>query len=99
MYKNGKTFGNRDFVLHYIKNRKSANRLGVVVSKKVSKRAVKRNKIRRRIKNYLSQYDVNLKQGYDLIISAKPACLEKDYQEITKSIDHLFYKKGLLKKK
>ena len=97
VYKNGKVFGNRDFVLHYKENGKSTNRLGVVVSKKVSKKAVDRNKIRRQVKEYLSTLDEELKQGYDLIVSAKPNCLDREYKDKVRSIRHLFLKKGLLK--
>lgn len=98
VYKNGKVFGNRNFTLHYIKNGMDTNRLGVVVSKKVSKRAVHRNKIRRQVKNYMRQYNGELKNGYDMIISAKSSCLDEDYKVLTKSLNHLFYKQDLLKK-
>ncbi len=97
VYKNGKVFGNRDFVLHYKENGKSTNRLGVVVSKKVSKKAVDRNKIRRQIKGYLSTLDGELKQGYDFIVSAKPNSLDREYKDKIKSLKHLFLKKRLLK--
>ncbi len=95
VYKNGKMFGNRDFTLRYIKNEKSTNRLGVVVSKKVSKKAVKRNKLRRQIKEYLSTINVKLAQGYDYLITVKPNSLGQSYQDLVKSLDHLFKKKGL----
>lgn len=98
MYKNGKVFGNRNFTLYYLNNRKDTNRLGVVVSKKVSKKAVDRNKLRRQVKSYLQQIEDKLKQGYDLIIVVKPSCLNESYQVLTRSLDHLFYKKDLFKK-
>lgn len=96
MYKNGKIFGNRDFVLRYIKNGKNTNRLGIVVSKKVSKKAVVRNRIRRQIKSYLHLNSSKLKQGYDMIITAKPSCAAQEYSVLARSLGHLFYKQGLL---
>ena len=98
MYKNGEFFGNRDFTLRYLKNGNDTNRLGIVVSKKVSKKAVVRNKIRRQIKAYMTENATTLKQGYDMIITAKPICAEESYQVLAKSLGHLFYKKNLLKK-
>ncbi|MGI6108606.1 MAG: ribonuclease P protein component [Eubacteriaceae bacterium] len=96
VYENGKIFGNRNFTLRYVKNRKNANRLGIVVSKKVSNRAVHRNKIRRQVREAYRNSESTVKQGYDLIITAKPSCLGEEYSVLSKSIQHLFYKQGLL---
>ena len=98
MYKNGKIASNQNFTLRFLKNGKNTNRLGVVISKKVSKKAVKRNKLRRQIKAYFAQISNNLKTGYDLLINVKPTCLDLSYQKLTKSINYLLKKKGLIKK-
>ncbi len=34
VYQKGKVFGNRNLVMHYLKNGKDTNRLGIIVSKK-----------------------------------------------------------------
>ncbi len=97
MFKKGKVFGNRNFTLRYIKNRKDANRLGIIVSKKVSKKAVDRNRIRRQIRESYRQMEDAVKPGYDLIITAKNSCLGEKYNVLDKSLKHLFYKENLLK--
>lgn len=98
VYKKGKVFGNRNFTLRYLKNGKNANRLGIIVSKKVSKRAVKRNKLRRQIREAYRKIDTSVKPGYDLIITAKASCLDEAFSVLEKSIHHLFLKEGLITK-
>ncbi|MDO4287632.1 MAG: ribonuclease P protein component [Eubacterium sp.] len=99
LYQKGKVFGNRNLVIYYLKNGKDTNRLGIVVSKKISNRAVVRNKIRRQIKEAYRQNASGFSQGYDLILIAKASCKEAPYQVIEKSLGHLFYKQRLLKEK
>ena len=51
VYKHGKSFSNRYFVVYAFPNEKSCARLGLSISKKVG-RAVARNKLRRWVKEY-----------------------------------------------
>lgn len=97
LYQRGKVFGNRNLVIYYLKNGKDTNRLGIVVSKKISNRAVVRNKIRRQIKEAYRQNESGFLQGYDLILIAKASCKEAEYKVIEKSLQHLFYKQHLLR--
>lgn len=96
VYRRGKLIKNRDFLIRYLKNEKYTNRLGVVISKKVSKKAVYRNKLRRQIKEYFSHKNNELKQGYDILVTAKPTCFGQDYQTIKKSLDYLLKKVDLI---
>lgn len=97
VFNNGKIFGNRNFILYYKKNDCVFNRLGIIVSKKISKKSVVRNKIRRRIKEAYRTNEYTFLQGYDLIIVAKNACVDESYSHMEKSLKHLFYKKNLLR--
>ncbi|MDD2414415.1 MAG: ribonuclease P protein component [Eubacteriaceae bacterium] len=92
VFQHGQKFGNRHFQFYYVKNRKDTNRLGIIVSKKVSKNAVVRNKIRRRIRESFRINGCCFKLGYDLIIIAKKRCVQASYQELNQSLKHLFYK-------
>lgn len=94
-FQKGQRFGNRHFQFYYIKNRKSTNRLGIIVSKKVSKRAVVRNKVRRRIREIYRLYAENVQDGYDFIVIAKVRCATATYAELDRSLKHLFYKTKL----
>ncbi len=69
LHKNGETVRTRIFTIKYIPNtRRRFSRIGVVVSKKIDKRAVKRNLIRRRIYNIIHPIIKDFNQNYDLVI-------------------------------
>ncbi len=78
------------FSLKYKSNSLEFSRWSVVVSKKFSKKAVVRNKIKRRIyealAKHLSMYKV------DGIIYPKPAVLNLDYEKVVFEIDSLVSK-------
>ncbi|MEF9918118.1 MAG: ribonuclease P protein component [Eubacterium sp.] len=99
VYQRGSVFGNRNLVMHYLKNGEDTNRLGIVVSKKVSNRAVVRNKIRRRLKEAYRRNENQFVKGYDLVIIAKASCKDEDYRILEKSLKHLFYKQHLMRQK
>ena len=95
VFKKNQHFGNRHFTFLYMKNQLDHNRLGIMVSKKVSKKAVVRNRIRRQIREaYRLQMD-GFASGVDCIIIAKGSCVNGEYKDLYKSLGHLFYKTGL----
>ncbi|NLA43300.1 ribonuclease P protein component [Candidatus Saccharibacteria bacterium] len=68
VYKNGKTVRCRLFTLRYIDNpRRKLSRFSVVISKKVSKSAVVRNRIRRRIYEIVRTHLPEIKGTYDVV--------------------------------
>lgn len=97
IFKHKKVFGNKHLTLLYRNNGLTYNRCAFIVSKKVSKKAVVRNKIRRRLKNILIIRSDRLVSGYDLVFLAKSKTAEIDYQTLSHSVDHLFYKTDLFK--
>ncbi len=66
-----------------------ALRVAVVVSQKVSKRAVIRNRIRRRIQAGLQTLLPRLKAGWLLVITVKPNALECDYHKFLQELEQL----------
>ncbi len=65
--------------------------LGVTVSKKVSKRAVDRNRIKRQIREFFRHNKIEL-QNADLIITAKPSCIKASDLERDESLLELWSK-------
>lgn len=65
--------------------------LGVTVSKKVSKLAVSRNRIKRQIKEYYRHHQFELSDA-SLVITAKPLCNKASDQERLESLDELWGK-------
>jgi ribonuclease P protein component len=62
------------------------NRFGILISAKISKKAVIRNKIKRQIREIIRLEMDKLKQGNDCVIICLPEIVSKEYGEIEKSI-------------
>lgn len=70
LYKNSQTLRGQLFSLKYVQNpRRQTYRMAVVVSKKVNKSAVVRNRIRRRIYEAVRLLEDQITQPYDLVIT------------------------------
>jgi len=65
--------------------------LGVTVSKKVSKKAVDRNRIKRQIKEFFRLRQNQLSDS-ELVITAKPSCLTATDQQRQESLEELWSK-------
>lgn len=98
VYSRGTTVRGSNLALKYVLNRRrSSYRAAVVVSRKVHKSAVVRNRIRRRIYEILRGYQSDISQPYDIVITvfheqlaAMPA---KDLQD---AVEELMHKAGIL---
>jgi len=90
VYKKGRGLKADSLFLKILENDKNIARIGIVVSKKVSKKAVERNKIKRRIREITRKMD--LKSGFDIIIVTYPNIKEKDFNQIKDEIIYLFKK-------
>lgn len=64
----------------------SQNKYGFVVSNQVSKKAVKRNKIKRRLKAIIRGLDADIKNKLNIIIIALPAAQNADFNELKRDI-------------
>lgn len=73
MYKNGKTIRTPKMSLVFVRNERGFTRVGVVVSKKVEKTAVGRNRIRRRIYEAIrvNMDKVPMKTDYIFVVYSK----------------------------
>lgn len=78
--------------LKVLKNNLNFNRFGFVVSGKVSKKSVERNKIKRRLRETVRLKLPGTGAGYDIVIVAKPEIKDKAYQEIEKIINKILAK-------
>lgn len=98
LYRNGKVIRTSDLTLRYIQNPKRVHsRYTVVVSKKVLKSAVKRNRIRRRIYEIIRKEDIQVQPSFDIAISVFSAdLLETSHEELREKITSLFKKANIL---
>lgn len=65
---------------------KEPSKFGFVISTKISKKAVDRNKIKRIISEEVRLNYKNTKVGYDVVFLAKPAILRKEEEYIRKEV-------------
>lgn len=97
-YKNGQTVRGPLLGLKYALNpRRRTFRVAVVVSKKVSKSAVTRNRIRRRITEVVREQGSAIDRPYDLVFSAFNEQLATiDTQELRRQVLGQLRKAGVL---
>lgn len=90
--RNGKYFVAKNFILKYKKNNAESSRACLIVSAKVSKKATKRNLIKRRLRYALYLIFKKNPAKLDIVLIAKPTILSKKYSEIFKELSDAFYK-------
>jgi len=96
LYYRGKRQHSPILVMHSMPNRLSCNRLGITVSKKLGK-AVKRNKVRRRIYEAFRLYEPVLKVGHDIVIVAKQKALLSEFGQYYNEIGGVLKRANLFK--
>lgn len=99
VYGNGKAVRSQLFTIKYVVNsHRKHPRFSVVVSKKVIKSAVGRNRIRRRLYEYVRTNMDRLDGVYDIVIICTSAELRTlPYAHISEQLEQLFSKAYLYK--
>ncbi len=83
MYRKGSVYRGRLFSVHVLPNPTGIRpRLGLSVSKKVGT-AVKRNAVRRRLKEIFRSSLDSLPATLDFVVSARPAAAEATFEELS----------------
>ncbi len=88
--KEGKKLDSRYFSLYVSVNLLNKTRLGLIVSKKVGN-SVRRNRIKRLLREAFKYIFPSLVCGLDLVIIAKREIIESNFHEITKSLDEILF--------
>ncbi|MCX6739825.1 MAG: ribonuclease P protein component [Candidatus Parcubacteria bacterium] len=96
----GSVFYSPLFLLKCKENNQDHSRFSVVVSNKVSKSAVRRNILKRRIREVVRLIWPQLKPGFDFLIFASPKLIRNDqaasYKEVQESVSRLLQKAKIL---
>ncbi len=98
IFQSKKSAYNKLLGLKLIKNKFTYNRYTVVVGKKVSKRAVDRNKIKRRLRASLKEYNLFIKQGWDIVVIVLPEAKQANFANLNKALKNLLKRTYLIKK-
>lgn len=97
VFKNGKFIAEDFLSCKFVKNNLLVSRLGFLVGKKISKKAVERNKVKRRLRAAVRNFLTKINPGFDIVIMAQPSIKEKTFQEIELTLKKLLLKSKLLK--
>ena len=73
------------------------SRFSAVISKKIAKTAVERNKLRRRIYSGVGSLIAKLKPGFHVLLMAKPPLTKASLPNIALDLESLFVKSSLIK--
>lgn len=94
LYAKGRSAASPHLVIYCRRNGRGHSRLGVTVSTKLGK-AVRRNKVRRRIREIYRLHQAELFPGWDLVVVARVRAAHSGYDALDRSFLSLTSKLGL----
>lgn len=92
IFKKGEAFFSGPLGIKVYNNNLSFSRMGVLVGKKFSKKAVERNKVKRQIATIFQDFWETIKPGIDIIVFLKKDSQELPPQDLRKVILELLKK-------
>ena len=97
MYAKGKSAASSTVVLYSRRNGSPENRLGLTVGTKVGK-AVRRNLVRRRLREIYRLHETELRRGFDMVIVARARSVGATYRELERDFLSACARLSLLEK-
>lgn len=98
VFKEGKGIKENSLTFKWASNNSKVSRFGFIISRKVSKKAVLRNKIKRKLREKVRAELSRLKKGIDGVIIVHPGAAKEKSQETTESLNKIFFRAKLIKK-
>lgn len=97
VYKNGKSYANRFFVMYVLENSLDKNRLGISVSKKVGNSVI-RHHITRLVREAYRLQEEMFNSSLDIVVIARVSAKNVTFDETKKALLHLGNLHHILKK-
>lgn len=94
VFNQGRSYKNHHFVLYALPTEKSYSRVVFCVGKKIGT-AVRRNRIRRRVRSAFSELKVSICPGFDLALIARNTVYEESFMGIVSSLQEILKKAGI----
>ncbi|MBT4349609.1 ribonuclease P protein component [bacterium] len=95
LIRQGQTFFLPEFIIKYQKTKEKPSKIAFVVSTKVDKKAVARNRIKRQMREAIKDLLPDIKDGYSILVIARKKALELDFATITKQFKFALAKIGV----
>jgi ribonuclease P protein component len=96
VFKKGRAYKEDFLFVKIAENGLEDSRFGFVVSKKFSKKALDRNKIKRQLRGLIKLKLPNIKKGLDIIILVIPGLKDQDFSQLSGTIDKIFKKAKII---
>lgn len=97
VFQKGKSVKGNFLLLKKTENELGVSRFGFIVSSKVFKKAVERNKLKRRLRHIVREFLPEIKEGVDGVFVALSSVKGKNFEEIKKEVEKILKKSKLLK--
>lgn len=96
VYRKGKSFANKLFVMYILENNQQKNFLGISVSKKVGNSVV-RHRVKRLVHESYRLHEQMFNSGLNIVVIARNSASYATYQEVWSALLHLSKLHGILK--
>jgi len=97
VFKTGQSFYGKVFGLKAAKNKLAIDRFGILISTKISKKAVIRNRFKRQLREIIREELPKLAGGHDIVLIVLPLILDKKFEELRSYLVYGFEKLNLYK--
>ena len=97
VYRKGKSYANRYFVMYVLKNDTEQNRIGISVSKKVGNSVI-RHHLARLVREAYRLHEDMFNSGLDIVVIARGAAKEITYHQTESALLHLGGLHGIIVK-
>ncbi|MFH1575755.1 MAG: ribonuclease P protein component [Candidatus Nealsonbacteria bacterium] len=90
VFRQGRGLKERFLSLKFAKNGSDATRFGFVVGQKVSRKAVIRNKVKRRLRDITKGRLADIRKGLDVVVVSGKGAETASFEDIAAVLNHLF---------
>lgn len=90
VFRKGKASKGKFLFLKLKRNNLQISRFGFIIGKKISNKAVIRNKLKRQLRAIVKKNFPIIKTGFDIVIVVKPEIINKKYKDIKNDLENLF---------
>ncbi|MCK5123315.1 MAG: ribonuclease P protein component [Candidatus Pacebacteria bacterium] len=99
IFKKGAYFSERFLALKTVENDLEISRFGFIVSNKISKKAVERNRIKRLLRETIRLRWNEIKPGFDVVFIFRGKEVKKSFDDVDIVVENLLKRSGLVVKK
>jgi ribonuclease P protein component len=94
--RNGKRFVGMNFFLYVRAGQGQASRLGITVSKTVHKSSVRRNRLKRQVREIFRVRRNTFLKNFDMVVVVKKECLGRPFLEMAQELEKAWKRLGLM---